>query len=157
MAFLPAGGWLALIFLLSSRLGSATNTQTLLEGILLLLGLHFSPETLHQLNAAWRVSAHVFLYMVFALLLLRGFRTLADPARTDTTPMDASREWLCVMALVTGCALADEVNQWLSPFRDGELRDFLLDCLGGALAMAGSGLLGRRAAERSRRAPAAGQ
>ncbi len=143
VAFAPASAWLALIFVLSGRVGSWANTALLLARLNRLLGLHLSLHALDQINLACRTMAHLFLYLVLALLLLRGFRSLPESALKPS----GRRVWVWVLALVVFWAAVDELHQRMLAERTGRASDVMLDSFGGVL-----GLVGRRLLERWRRA-----
>ncbi len=140
VAFAPAAGWQVVTFFLSGSIGSFRNTLLALRALNSVLSLGLDESTLIALNAVWRKVAHLLLYMVFALLLLRGFRSLPPTAWKPA----GWNLWAWVLALVFGFATFDEFHQSLVVERSGRAADVLLDSFGGAAGLAVVWLHGRR-------------
>lgn len=138
-AFAPAALWAVLIFTLSGTLGSSLNTGRIIIVVARFFGLSFSPQTVILINTMWRTCTHLFLYMVYAVLLLRGFRALPSGV---ARPGDRF-VWIWTMVIVVVSALIDEYHQWLVPARSGRFADVLLDCFGAATGLVGTWLLER--------------
>lgn len=147
VAFTPAILWQVLTFILSTSLASSDKTIRLLLFVSYLFGLGLERNDLYLvLNAVLRKMAHLLLYMVFALLVVRGFRSLPE----DSWKPDQRMQWVWTLGMVFCFALLDEFHQSLVVERTGSLFDVLLDSAGGMMGMLGIWLLGR---VRNRRAP----
>ena len=107
--WLPPIIWMALIFVASSRPGT-------------------SYPDLGSLDFAAKKSAHLLLYAVLYMLLVRAFSTLTWTGRTPR------RTYLLSVCVAILYAISDEVHQTFVPAREGTFRDVCIDSLGVLLA-----------------------
>ena len=109
--WLPVGVWMALIFTMSTDLGSAANTSRFVEPFLRWLLPNISPGAIGEIHFYIRKTAHLGEYAVLGWLLWR--------ALWQTRPAAASRSpWkIAVAALLISAAYAatDEFHQSFVP------------------------------------------
>ncbi len=105
-AFAPATLWAIIIYLLSS--------QEVLPGFSLSLS-----------DFILKKSAHIFVFAVLYLLLLKGFSSLGQ------API---RAWKKTLIICLCYAILDELHQTFVPGRSGTIRDVGFDFLGASLA-----------------------
>ena len=103
-------------------------TQRLLAAVAQFFHADISPSTLAAVHAVLRKSAHVFEYMIFALLVWRLLQR------------EAAKRWRTSWAVATaalGLLLggADELHQFYTRSRAGSIVDVGWDALGVALAL----------------------
>jgi VanZ family protein len=124
-AWAPAGVWAGVIFLMSTDTLSAAHTRDVFEPILRFLFPSLSPEAFELLHAHARKLAHVSEYLVFALLLDRGFRR--------DSPLAPSRAPLAALAVAAFYSLTDEGHQAFVDSRTPSLYDCGFDSFGAAI------------------------
>ena len=129
--WLPVVVWMALIFLMSTNLGSAANTSRFIEPLLRWLIPHISPHTIREIHFYIRKSAHLGEYAVLGWLLWRALR--------QTRPVAPSRtRWkIAVAALLMSAAYAatDEFHQSFVPTRTASARDVMIDTCGALIGL----------------------
>lgn len=128
----PSLLWMALLYLLSTDLGSAEQTEgmlvRLIRWLLPSLAEHLSPETLELVNGSLRKVAHGIGYAVLGLLNMRATR-LAGVRSVGSAMVVA---WLASMAY----AIFDElVHQASVPSRTATPLDVVLDTAGAAVGV----------------------
>ncbi len=126
-AWAPAVAWAAVIFWMSTDSMSAAHTSAILLPIVRLVFPSITDQEFEVVHFAVRKLAHLTEYMVFALLLDRGFRE-GSSIRPSRAPLAA----LVVAALYS---LTDEAHQVVVASRGPSLRDCGID-VAGALLMA---------------------
>ncbi len=117
-------GWAIVIFTFSTGSFSSDNTRSILETILNFLFPDFSFHAIPRLNHWIRKMGHWSEYFIFAVLIYHGFR--AQQKKTWHW------SWaVLTLCLVAGYAFLDELHQLFVPSRGADVRDSLLDTLGG--------------------------
>ena len=120
--------WAALIFIGSTDLLSAENTEGALVRPVLWLFPHLSEGTLKIFQFVVRKAAHLTEYAIFALLAARAFRTSAREM--------LRQRWFWVsLLLVVAYSLSDEFHQSFYPSRTASIYDSMIDSLGGLVAL----------------------
>ena len=126
MRWMPAIGWMLLIFIGSTDVFSAERTSRFLVPYLLWLDPHLSIAAVLTINIVLRKLAHVLSYTVLAALLWRAL--LGQAAFL-------LRIWaVALVALLAAAthAVLDELYQSFVPSRTASATDVAID-LGGAL------------------------
>ena len=119
--------WMALIFIGSSSLLSASNTSIILRSVVWLFP-GISPETLEFLHFITRKAGHFTVYAVLALLAARAFTTSSRELLRN--------HWFWVsLVLVILYSLSDEFHQSFVPSRTASIYDSAIDSLGGLVAL----------------------
>lgn len=125
----PVVACVALILYASTGALAASNTSRIIGPVVRWLFPDIGEASLVVVHMAVRKCAHFAEYAALALLAARAFLT-------------SSREFLLrrwagsAFILVACVALLDEYNQSFNPSRTGTIWDSLLDCAGGATALA---------------------
>ena len=123
-------GWvlllLGLIWVLSTLLFSADSTSRVIIPALRKLVPGLTVHELQQVHYWVRKLAHVCVYFVLSLVLLRAFNRGQPGWRFSSS--------LAVMGLVILIAFLDELHQWFVPSRGSSFKDVILDSLAAALA-----------------------
>ncbi len=126
-AFAPIVLWIAVIFFLSSSLGSMSHTSMLIRPLLDLLFPFEPEETLRLYHAYVRKAAHFIEYAILAVFAVRAFSSLTNRH---------IRIFLYGLLTVVLVSVIDEVNQSFDPSRTGSLYDVLIDISGGVTMFA---------------------
>ena len=126
----PALGMMAIIFIGSTDLGSASHQSRLLIPLLQWLGL--GEAAIRGVILTVRKCAHLTEYAFLAVLLWRGlWRRPVLPARTPWRVHAAALPFgICVLY-----AALDEVHQAFVPSRTGSLVDVMIDAGGAAIGL----------------------
>jgi VanZ family protein len=122
----PAVLWAAFILAMSTGAMSGGSTGALLATVFAALGLELEPPILETIHVAIRKSAHVTEYLVFALMLDRGFSAGVGHRRGVS--------WAPLVMAVT-LSLIDETHQALVPSRTGSIVDCGFDAVGAAVGV----------------------
>jgi len=119
--------WMAVIFALSTDIGSTERTTRLLLPLLRWLVPGAAPDQLATLHGLLRKVGHVAEYAVLALLWCRAIRSsrTLGPRASAWTALAAALAW----------ALLDEWHQSTLPSRTGSVSDVALDGAGAAAAL----------------------
>ncbi len=130
--WLPVALWLAVIFSMSTGLGSTRQTSRIIGPILRWFNPAIEDETIRQIQLTIRKTAHVGEYAILAALILRAL---------SRTPAGLRAPWnwrraRMAMALTVAVAISDEWHQSFVPGREGAARDVLFDSAGAALGLA---------------------
>lgn len=125
---LPLLLWGLVIALFSMGLFRGGLTERMLAAVAQVFQADISPATLAAVHAVLRKSAHVFEYMIFALLVWRLLQR------------EATERWRTSWAVATAAlglllAGADELHQFYTRSRAGSIVDVGWDALGVALAL----------------------
>jgi VanZ family protein len=126
--WLPAVLWASLIFFLSTNNFSAEQTGNWMDAIARWIFPGISAAMVERLNFAVRKLAHWSEYFIFALLIYHALR-------------DGQKQWwnlkwcLWTLGIVLVWAFGDELHQWFESNRTANIKDSLLDFLGGSCAM----------------------
>ncbi len=132
--WLPPLLWMVAIFLFSTDYFSANNTNGLTVRLLLWFNPAMSIEHLRLGHYLIRKAAHLTVYAILALLLLRAFRA-GSALRWDW------RWALYAFFIVSLDALLDEYHQSFTQARSGSPYDSLIDMTGGSIALLGAWLV----------------
>ncbi|MEI8386314.1 MAG: VanZ family protein [Verrucomicrobiota bacterium] len=129
--WLPAAAWGAVILCASTGIASGEHTAGFLQS--LFAWLHFGtgshPERLGEANFFLRKSAHFLQFVIYALLVWRGFRL---------APSKESRPGRIIFWAVgsaTVLAVASEGIQLFFPARSPLFSDVILDVCGAAVGI----------------------
>lgn len=133
----PVVVWIAVILYASTGAMAASNTSRIIGPLLRWLFPDITEGALLAAHMFVRKCAHFGVYALLALLAARAFLGSAREF--------LRRRWIAAsLALVAAVALTDEYNQSFQPTRTGTIWDSLLDCAGGATALAALAWLRRR-------------
>ena len=123
-AFAPLILWIAVIFFLSSALGSVVHTSRFIRPVLVFLFPSADDITIEFYHAYVRKAAHFTEYGVLAIFAIRALgRTAAG--------IFSRYRFAAALILVAVVACLDELNQSFEPSRTGSFRDVALDVSGG--------------------------
>lgn len=137
--------WVALIFYASTGAMAASNTSRIIGPFVRWLIPDISEASLLVVHMVVRKCAHFAEYAALALLAARAFLTSSQEFLL--------RRWLASAFVLVACvALLDEYNQSFNESRTGTIWDSLLDCAGGASALAALSVWRGRRARRAARA-----
>ena len=131
-AWAPAAFWAAWIFLMSTDVMSAEHTR-LIEPVLRFFYPSLSPEAFEVVHAIMRKLAHVGEYLIFALLLDRGFRR--------DSPLSPAHAPLAALVAAALYSLTDEAHQSFVASRTPSLYDCGLDSIGAAIGAGAKALV----------------
>ncbi|MGH9327555.1 MAG: VanZ family protein [Terriglobia bacterium] len=121
--------WAAVIFCFSTSHFGPHFSKNILGWLLAADHLTLSPRIFHFLDKAFRKSAHVANYGVFAVLL---YITLGTERRLRWS----WRRAVLSILIAAGYSLTDEFHQLFVPGRQGSLRDCSIDTFGASVALA---------------------
>jgi VanZ family protein len=124
--WLPPLLWMALIWGLSTDVGSADNTAGLFIWIMSRLFPWATPAQIDLAHGVMRKLGHLTEYGILAAL---WFRTLRVGQRLDS----ARSAWIA-LAISVAWALTDEFHQTFVPSRTASVLDVLVDATGATLA-----------------------
>ena len=125
--WLPPLFWMALIWSVSSDIGSADNTAGAFGWILTALFPWATPAQIELAHATVRKLGHLAEYAILAAL---WFRALHAGRRLPSTSSG-----LAALAVSVGWAIVDEVHQSFVPSRTASSLDVLFDSTGAALVL----------------------
>jgi VanZ family protein len=123
---------MALIFLISTDVGSSTHTSRLLEPFLRWLIPGISAHALDWAHTIARKGGHATGYAVLSLLLLRAIRKTSGITRKEWSWRAA--QWALFVTIVY--AASDEFHQSFVASRTASVGDVFIDTGGGILALA---------------------
>ena len=126
IAFAPLLLWSGVIFFLSSSAGSFSETSRFIGPILRFLFPDAPPETLAFYHGLVRKMAHVCVYALLAILVVRAIKL-----RNASLAWSATATFTLPIVLMIGGL--DEINQSFLATRTGSPWDVLLDLVGGVL------------------------
>ena len=129
--WLPVGLWMALIFVVSTNLGSFQHTSLIVEPLLRWLNPTISAAAIEEVHVLIRKAGHLTEYAILAVLILRAGE-LPHPANLSR------RYWRSVgwaLLLTAFYAVTDEWHQSFVPGRTASAVDVLIDSIGGLLAL----------------------
>lgn len=121
-AYAPLVIWTVLILGLGSGLGAMNETSRFIRPLLEFLFPSAAPDTLSTIHGYIRKAAHLFEYMMLAILAINAFRAFRQRV-------------LIALAVVLVVASVDEVNQSFNPARTGTPFDVLIDLVGGIVGL----------------------
>ena len=134
--WLPPLGWMALIWVTSSDVGSVEHSARLLVPVLTWLLPWATPDQIALLHALVRKLGHLTEYAILAALWFRG---LVGERRL--TP--ATSAWVSFTVCVTWAVL-DEIHQETVPSRAASAWDVAIDTAGATLALLTARTYGNR-------------
>ena len=140
MYWLPAVGWMALIFTGSTGLLADSRTSRFLEPFLRWFWPGLADEALWRLIYYLRKAAHVTEYAVLAVLVLAAVH---HTFRLRPPAWSWRRAGLALL-VCGGYAVSDELHQAFEPTRYASGVDVLIDVSGAAAAVGLLWLAGRR-------------
>jgi VanZ family protein len=120
---------MALIFTLSTGIGSMQRTSRIIGPLLRLVWPDVSDKTIHDVQVVVRKGGHVTGYAVLAILLLRARNQRLFP-NTWNTKSALFSETVSILY-----AISDEVHQSFEPTRYASAWDVLLDAFGAAVGL----------------------
>ena len=123
----PPLAWMALIWGLSSDLGSADNTSGLFIWIVTALFPSATPAQIELAHGLVRKLGHLTEYAILAAL---WFRALHTGRRLQSMPSA-----LAALAISIAWAITDELHQRIVPSRTASPLDVILDTTGATLAL----------------------
>ena len=133
------------MFIASTDLGSADNTESLLEPLVEFYAQDLAPDTFELIHAAIRKTAHLAEYAILAILLLRALQASAGRRLVDWGWRALSLAWLLAAAF----AASDEFHQSFVESRGPSAGDLLIDAVGAAIGLAIVMLAARSRASRA--------
>jgi VanZ family protein len=119
------------IFVMSTSVGSAEHTGSILEPLLRWLVPGISPAAINVVHGLVRKGAHVTEYVVLALLCLRAVRISFRRHPSDRFCAAAG----FALAISVTYAATDEFHQSFVPGRTSSLGDVLIDACGASAAL----------------------
>jgi VanZ family protein len=122
---------MALMFALSSELGSAANTSRYLEPLLRGLVPQLTPEMFALIHTIVRKTAHLAEYAILAILVRRALR--AERGTRARAP--ALRPELFAWSWAVAFAMTDEFHQSFVESRGPSAGDVLIDAAGAVLGL----------------------
>ena len=148
-AYWPVLLWMCLIFLISTDLGSSSNSGRFIGPLVRWIYPTATEQDIRLVQAVVRKSGHLVEYAILALLIWRGRCIEAQQWRRWT--------WLEFWTVVLVCAVyaaSDEWHQSFVPTRQGSPYDVLIDTVGVMLGLASIQLWYARKRETARPTPA---
>jgi VanZ family protein len=129
----PLVVWMAVIFFMSTDVGSGQNSAGMLTWILERLAPSYRASLtdyhLAGLNYALRKFGHLSEYAVLTLLAVRAIQFGRPGLKWQA--------FVGALVLSAGFAATDEIHQAFTASRGPSPRDVLIDCAGATLCMAG--------------------
>jgi VanZ family protein len=132
----PPLGWMALIWVMSSDVGSVEHSARIFVPVMTWLLPWATPDQIALLHALVRKLGHLTEYAILAALWLRG---LVGERRL--TP--ATSAWVALAVSVTWAVL-DEIHQGAIPSRAASAADVAIDTAGATLALLTARTCGKR-------------
>ncbi|MBP7416952.1 MAG: VanZ family protein [Pyrinomonadaceae bacterium] len=124
--YAPVVFWIAVIFYLSSDMGSMSQTSRFIRPLVEFLFPAAPEQTLIIYHSYIRKAAHFTEYAVLAFLAVRALSISA------TVRLHKWR-YILPLLLVTGIAAIDEFHQSFEISRTGSIQDVMLDISGGVV------------------------
>ncbi len=125
--WLPIPGWMLVMFVLSTDVGSAEHTGAVLEPLMRWLFPAMSWRAFETLHFLVRKTAHLTEYAVLAVLVDHAF--LASPSLRNWHAGPPQRAFFAWMFTVLFAA-TDEFHQTFVASRTASVRDVLIDAAG---------------------------
>ena len=123
--------WMAVIFVMSTDVGSGAHSSALLEPIVLWVNPNTSPEQFEFVHFLFRKAGHVTEYAVLGILILRAVRSSPRPSGA----FSISASILVTLLIASAFASTDEFHQVFVAGRGPSLIDVLIDTCGAALGV----------------------
>ena len=137
-AYLPVVIWMAVIFIVSTEIGSTRNTSRIIGPILRWFKPDVSAETVKVVETVVRKTGHLSEYAVLALLVRRG-RRISRGGRGWIW-----REFWIAIACAAAYACTDEFHQLFVSSRQASIFDVMIDTCGAAAGLLLLRWFGRR-------------
>jgi VanZ family protein len=135
--WLPPLGWMALIWVMASDVGSAGHSAGLFVPVMTWLLPRATPDQIALLHTLVRKFGHLTEYAILASLWFRG---LVGERRLTPAPS----AWIALAVSMTWAVL-DEIYQGTVPSRTASAWDVMIDAVGATLAvLAARGRSGNR-------------
>ena len=138
--WLPVLLWMALIFTLSTSVGSTRHTSRILGPILRWFNPDISDAAIQGVQTVVRKAGHMTEYALLALLLWRALHR-AGPG--EVRPWNWRQAGLAVVMAVLFAASDEWHQSWVAE-REGRASDVLIDASGALLGLCGVWTFGRR-------------
>lgn len=116
-------GWMLVVYVMSTDLGSVTHTGQFLVPFLRWLNPSITFDTIEQIHLILRKAGHVTEYAILALLIVRAIRLLRPGILWWPTS-------LLAFGLSSAYALTDELHQTFVASRGPSLADVAIDAAG---------------------------
>ena len=129
--WLPVIIWMAVIFFVSSGIGSIQHTSRILGPLVHWLFPSLSAQRVAEIVFSIRKSSHAIEYAILAILL---WRARQKPFRNDHRPWYLF-DSIVVWGIAALYAVTDEFHQTFVATRQGSAWDVLLDSTGAALGL----------------------
>jgi VanZ family protein len=130
--WLPPLLMMALIFLISTDLGSAAHTSSIIEPVLRYLFPKISEETIDQVHHIFRKGGHLTGYAILGILWWRALMHRLS-ARASRSPGGNAAVALIISAAY---AASDEYHQSFIPTRTASVHDVMIDTCGALVGLA---------------------
>lgn len=125
--WLPPLGWMALIWMMSSDVGSTEHSASILVPVITWLFPWATPDQIALIHALVRKLGHLTEYAILAALWFRGL--VGERCLTPTPSA-----WVALAVSVTWAVL-DEIHQGTIPSRTASAADVMIDAVGATLAV----------------------
>jgi VanZ family protein len=135
--WLPVLLWMALIFTISTDIGSMRHTSRFIAPFLRFFWPSISTETIHDIQVVVRKIGHVSGYAILAILIWRARNRAVFASDWNWRAAFFSE----IVSLLY--AISDEFHQSFVPSREASAVDVLIDCAGAAAGLAAIWLVGR--------------
>jgi len=129
--WLPVALWMGLIFVMSTDVGSSTQTSRIIEPLILWINPNASREQFELVHFLVRKLAHLSEYAVLALLILRAIRR----SRYSASPLWSWRSAGLALLIAAAYAATDEWHQSFIPGRTAAVTDVLIDSSGALIGL----------------------
>jgi VanZ family protein len=129
--WLPVAMWTAVMFVMSTDLGSATHTSRIIEPILRWLIPGISPDSVSLTEFVVRKGGHLCEYLILALLTLRA---VGASMHTSAPAWSWRAAWLALF-FAAAYAVTDEFHQSFIPSRTASAYDVVLDTCGAVVGL----------------------
>lgn len=125
--WVPPLGWMALIWMMSSDVGSLGHSASIFVPAITWLFPGATPDQIALLHALVRKLGHLTEYAILAALWFRGLvgERRLTPARSAWVALAVSVTW----------AVLDEIHQGTIPSRTASAGDVMIDAVGATLAV----------------------
>ena len=129
--------WMAVIFSVSTDLGSMQHTSRIIGPVLRFIWPTVTDETIHDVQVVVRKTGHVTGYAILAMFVWRA-RNRGVFAHGWTWRAALFTELIALLY-----AISDEIHQSFVPTREASAVDVLIDCAGAALGIVAVWAIGK--------------
>ena len=123
--------WMAVIFVMSTDLGSGAHTSLIVDPLLRWLMPQISPAGIDRAHFLIRKAGHLTEYAILGILLWRAW---AAPA-SGSHPAGRWKKALFSVLLAAAYAAGDEFHQSFVPSRGASVHDVMIDACGALLGL----------------------